>query len=280
MWDDAGTRKQLASAVIKVKAIRGWKNVNFPDKDQGIIAAYIKTDGKVYYSSYCQTVDYTYVWEPERQLVEFTGSALSLNMFITNDFRMGFSIEDSSNKIHWLVTERNWAGLAIAPGKLTAQVGKTDIVLTRAKYHNLYSSDERIKGSTSTIVNPLYAGSKYSVIDIINIDSGTGNLGTHIKLSLTHHLSEINLSEFIVGDSLTGDIYQCIGISMTGFREYTLEFIDFNLIDTNDIVFTCSGKKTKNESGGAIDSFVKVFKPVGLVPPQIPIPEVEEVWNE
>ena len=88
LWDLSETKRQISSSVTKVKAIRGWKNVNFPDKDQGIIVSYIKTDGKVYYSSYCQTVDFTNVWEPERQLVEFTATAISLNMFITNDFRI------------------------------------------------------------------------------------------------------------------------------------------------------------------------------------------------
>lgn len=96
LWDLIETKRQISSSVTRVKAIRGWKNVNFPDKDQGIIVSYIKADGKVYYSSYCQTVDFTNVWEPERLLAEFTATAVSLNMFITNDFRMGFTIEDSS----------------------------------------------------------------------------------------------------------------------------------------------------------------------------------------
>lgn len=87
--------------------------MNFPDKDQGIIVSYIKTD-EVYYSSYCQTVDFTNVWGPEGYLRRFAATAVSLNMFITNDFRMGFTIEDSLGNIHWMVTEKNWAGMAVA----------------------------------------------------------------------------------------------------------------------------------------------------------------------
>ena len=33
LWDLSETKRQISSSVTKVKAIRGWKNVNFPDKD-------------------------------------------------------------------------------------------------------------------------------------------------------------------------------------------------------------------------------------------------------
>ena len=145
LWDLSETKRQISSSVTKVKAIRGWKNVNFPDKDQGIIVSYIKTDGKVYYSSYCQTVDFTNVWEPERLLAEFTATAVSLNMFITNDFRMGFTIEDLSGNIHWMVTERNWAGMAIATETIKPYLEKSKTELIKITYHDVFEPAETIR---------------------------------------------------------------------------------------------------------------------------------------
>ena len=105
-WDDDTTKQELATGVTYVRAIRAWKNLNLADKDQGIVAGYIKTDGKVYYRNYCQLLDLSYTWEIERQVTEFTGTASSLNLFITNDYRMGFTVADSLDDINQTLLPR------------------------------------------------------------------------------------------------------------------------------------------------------------------------------
>ena len=51
-WNEIDTKTELATSVSKVKSIRGWRNINMPLVDQGVVAGYIKTDGKVYYRNY------------------------------------------------------------------------------------------------------------------------------------------------------------------------------------------------------------------------------------
>ena len=126
-WDDINSKFQLSSNVKKVKMIRGWKNLVIQQQDQGIVVAYIKTDGKVYYRNYCIQEDYSETWEYEKELTSFTGSAVNVNLFITNDYRMGFIIEDSTGQIHWLVTPRNWGGMASPAENLI--IGVRDITL-------------------------------------------------------------------------------------------------------------------------------------------------------
>ena len=66
-WDNILTKFQLASNVKKVRMIRAWKNTVIHHYDQGVVAAYIKNDGKVYYRNYCIQEDYSEVWEYEKE---------------------------------------------------------------------------------------------------------------------------------------------------------------------------------------------------------------------
>ena len=146
-WDEHDTRLQLSSGVSKVRMIRAWKNTVIHYLDQGIVVAYIKTDGKVYYRNYCIQEDYTEVWEPERELTDFTGTAVNLNLFITNDYRMGFVIEDSLGQVHWLVTPRNWGGMASPAERIATSITDVTFEVTPITYHDTYSDDERIESS-------------------------------------------------------------------------------------------------------------------------------------
>lgn len=145
-WDDVSSKLQLSSGVSKVRMIRAWKNTVINYLDQGLIVAYIKTDGKVYYRNFAIQEDYSEVWEYEKELAEFTGTAVNLNLFITNDYRMGFIIEDSLGQIHWLVTPRNWGGMA-SPAE-NINTGITDLMfkVTPIKYYDTFDN-ERIDTS-------------------------------------------------------------------------------------------------------------------------------------
>jgi hypothetical protein len=149
-WDDVSTKFQLSSGVSKVKMIRAWKNTVIQQNDQGVVVAYIKTNGKVYYRNFCQQEDYSEVWEFEREFTGFTGTAVNLNMFITNDYRMGVVIQSSTGQIHWLITHRNWGGMASPAESITAGITDIKFEVTPIAYHNAYS-DENISAGITDI---------------------------------------------------------------------------------------------------------------------------------
>lgn len=151
LWDDASTRLQLSSNVVKVRMIRAWKNTAIHYLDQGIVAAYIKTDGKVYYRNYCIQENYTEVWEHEKKLTGFTGTAVNVNLFITNDYRMGFIIEDNTIAIHWLVTHRNWGGMASPAESIISSIKDITLEVIPIKYYDTMADDEHISISISGI---------------------------------------------------------------------------------------------------------------------------------
>ena len=143
-WDDISTLAELDTGVTRVRAIRAWKNVTSAENDQGVVVGYIKTDGTVWYRNYCQQVDYNYMWENARQLTQFTGTAVTLNMFITNDYRIGFTIEDSLGQVHWLITQRNWAGMGSPADSITGEIIDLNFDVTGIKTHLIGLGDEKV----------------------------------------------------------------------------------------------------------------------------------------
>lgn len=194
LWDDATTKIQLATDVSKVRAIRAWKNINYADRDQGIVMGYIKTDGSLWYRNYCQQTDHTYIWENAKEVTEFTGpSAVSLNLFITNDYRIGFVVEDNLGQIHWLITERNWSGMGIAPEIISASITELSVDLIPIIYHWGYDT-EIISASISDLEVGFLWASNTLPINAENIpmndtvtteEIGTGD-GVQTVFSLLH----------------------------------------------------------------------------------------------
>lgn len=106
---DSETRTQLATDVVKVSAVRGWRYISeITSNDTGLIVAYIKTDGKAYYRQYVSLPDVTAYWTAE-ELLPFT---LAVEPLITiscgrvNDYRISFTVEDSESNGYALFTRR------------------------------------------------------------------------------------------------------------------------------------------------------------------------------
>ena len=144
LWDESDTKFQLAIGVSKIRAIRAWKNAEFLEKDQGVLVGFIELDGTLNYRSYCQQLDGSYQWENKQKIIDFTGVAVSLNMFITNDYRMGFVVETNTGTIEWFVTHRNWAGMASPNEYLNAGIRNITMNVYPVVYKNTYLDDENI----------------------------------------------------------------------------------------------------------------------------------------
>ena len=285
LWDDASTLFELASGISKVKAIRAWKNVNFADRDQGIVTGYIKSDGKLYYRNYCTQADGGTTWENERQVIEFTGTAVNLNMFITNDYRMGFIVEDSLGKIHWIITSRNWAGMAIAPEYINARVSGS-IELIKIQKLNTYNA-EYITASVGGSIEHLYAMSDNLIRHMENIsitmldenEEEYQNWGFRVLVELEHDLTNIDYLDFSLKDE-NSTSFAVTGVERVGIRQYLFTTADFNNA-YGDLTLKFAGSGvTKGEAGQNVDSFSSSFTPTNLVPTFIPLPEVEVIWNE
>lgn len=145
LWDDASTLSQLDSSITYVRAIRAWRNLYSSELDQGIVVGYIKTDGTVWYRNYSRQADGSVTWEVARQIPSIS-NAVHLNLFLTNDYRVGFCIEKSSKEIQWIITQRNWAGMALIPENIQASLVLNEIKLIPIAYSEQHVL-ERINSS-------------------------------------------------------------------------------------------------------------------------------------
>ena len=145
LWDDASTLSQLDTGVSYVRAIRAWRNQYSAELDQGIVVGYIKTDGSVWYRNYCRQADGTVIWEIARQISTVT-NAVHLNLFLTNDYRIGFCIEKLNRDIQWVITQRNWSGMALIPENIHGVLALNEVKLIPITYTDLKAT-ERVESN-------------------------------------------------------------------------------------------------------------------------------------
>lgn len=217
IWN-TGTTYELATGVLKIDSLRGWVPAQAGHlDDQGVIVAYTKSDGKVYYRNYClQPFDDLLIWEIEREIVEFGTGNLGVRLFRTNDFRVGFIAEKASGNM-MAISSRNWSGMSIAPENLSAKI-HSSIILNSINYIDK-SISECVTGliNTDIYLCPL---SKMGVGPItINRTSAT-----QISIEFNDELYETHHSEcFNVVSSLSIPIFTLINI------EYSSKTIYLNL---------------------------------------------------
>lgn len=289
LWDDTSTLWEVATNVEYCRAIRAWKNLNLADHDQGIVVGYIKTDGKVYYRNYCQLLDLTYTWEPERQVTEFTGTALSLNLFITNDYRMGFVVEDSLNDIYWYITDRNWAGMAIVADTLTVAPAELNVDLIPIEYIGAYTQETISVAPAELVTSLLYADTDN---DFIAINSPKTMLdefnepyedwGWIIDLTIDHPIPSLTLANVTATNLDNSTVIQMASIEKLDdftYRLHVSDVVESGLNNINgDVKIDIVG--AINPAGYAYINMTHTFTPVNLVPTFIPLPEVEVIYNE
>lgn len=271
IWDNVTTRTLLATDVSKVKAIRAWRNVNIPEVDQGLVVGYIKSDG-VYYRNYVYQEDGIVLWEPERQV--YAGTVNNLNLFLTNDYRLGFAIEDSSNKIRLYITDRVWTGMGIGHEKFIVQPN-IDIGFLGISYHNRHAT-ERFNVIPITSLSLLYGSSFNEILSIENIDDGTGDFGNQVHVIFRHSMFNSYISEFVLQDE-NEDLYLAESITEISSTEFIIKFMNFNN-SYGDLTFKFTCDTTTNEAGYPFDNMIATFTPSDLV--SATVPEVEEIWNE
>lgn len=156
IWDLTNTKLSLHSAtpVTTVKSIRAWKSLVEPQDDQGIIVGYIKNDGKVYYRSYAEDISNDFSWSTEFELTDFVGQAVNLNLFLTNDYRVGFMIEDDTGVKSWYISERNYTGTSVDDENI--DIGLADYTLSLSPVMQMVIGDGEYPNT-----DPNYQGGTY-----------------------------------------------------------------------------------------------------------------------
>lgn len=141
-WMDSSTRTHLASGVSNISACRGWQSTDDPVIDQGLIIGYLR-DGKVYYRALCYEESGETLWETEREVGELGEDNVSLTVFRTNDFRVGFLVGKGDGTMKMVLTGRSYAGQSVMPEAAVAWVKSDSAQLTATPilYFKVYESE-------------------------------------------------------------------------------------------------------------------------------------------
>lgn len=149
-WNNDESKILLDTNVTQISVCRGWNSDESPALDQGMVIGYIKTDTKVYYRAWCTQEDGTRKWEIYQEVTELGTGNTYLQVFRTNDFRLGFAVENKGEMIY-ILTNRNYAGQSVRPEGVNAQICEIpEIDLIEIKKKDVIAQDETVSGVLNT----------------------------------------------------------------------------------------------------------------------------------
>ncbi len=269
--NDVDSRIELATAVNKIRAIRGWYTVEEGNyNDQGLIVAYTKTNGTVYYRTLAIQLDGTKQWELERVVSGLPTPVSDLALMRTNDFRVAFIVEYGGEAI-WLVTTRNWSAMSIQRERITAKIQDVTFEVHPIVYTDTFET-EHIAADINPlflVCTPIYP----SIKAITNPTEWT------LLVEFTHPISQDMAgweTAFIVKDSIltefdvlsteAGPDSKTMKLNMERFSSGT---VDFTLWYDDGMPPADVPRLTCNNDGCefAIETQSVVFTPI-IVPPK------------
>lgn len=254
-WKDETSRKKLADDVVEISSIRAWQSVARKEDDNGLIVAYIKTNGSIFYRTYAYQKDVGFVFEAEKK-IDFTGKAKKISLFITPDYRTGIMITSDTDNIYYKLSYRNWAGMGIRGENLLA-ICKTKIDFKKIKS---YSTDlsENLTAKVKSKVGLYYGKTDNKILRAENLDN------KKIKIEVLRDIQEVSPNGFKLVDK-NNNIFLAESIQKHDDYTMTISFADFNNADPTAKVYI-TGLGAKNILG---NNYLETYKDIlltGLVP--------------
>lgn len=103
----------LDTSVTMVRACRAYSSIDYPEQDQGLIVAYLKTDGTAWYKQYVwNEYSQQFYWLPEVQIGTDTWDYINVSRL--NDYRVSFQLSNNEKNL-WIYSDRTWVGQATPP---------------------------------------------------------------------------------------------------------------------------------------------------------------------
>ena len=136
----------IASNVTNHSMVRGYNNISFSDRDQGMLIAYVK-ESKAYYRNIVTLNGVTTI-QPELRLLDTVDNVIRVVAVRLNDYRLAIVVEAEDTN-YLMVTERYWGGMASPAEHFAAGVSDVTFEVTPIPHPDLYSDDEHIESSVA-----------------------------------------------------------------------------------------------------------------------------------
>lgn len=263
-----------------VSAIRAmWSSVG--GFDFGLVVFFILS-GSLYYR---QLINGEWM---DAELVSFGPSGVTwteVAAFRTWDYRVGVQLKDSTGDIYELFTQfmgigkQNVDHISLTGVEATGE-------MTKVSYYDAKNQDEHIEVASVEPTAPyggLYSISLPTLVSAHNENDGNGDWG---KKAIFVFNSEVNgveaaaqFSCFKITDS-RGTAFSPSSVTVgSDGKIVTLIFADFNNARGECAASYTPGTVT-SMYGDTMTATSVAFTPTNLVPTELPLPEVEMIWNE
>lgn len=190
----------VPSGVTHCSLLRGWKNTYLWNHDHGIICAYIRGGAVCYRTFAQQPPDQPAIWELERVFTQIPTPANHVALSRTNDYRVKILYE-VAGQMGWLLTERNWATMAIPPHTVSAAVRDVAVDMIPITYSDVYERHTVSAGITDA--EALYCPAIWPQVLSLSNPSTTDTTTINIACDMALHGNLIGLqSAFVVTDGL------------------------------------------------------------------------------
>ena len=233
------------------------------------------SNNSLYYRAFCEQPSGRVIWEDIREVNYLKGKVKSANLFLTGDFRTGFSVGDIYGDVHWILTDRNWSGMMTIPEEISfytaSMILPTEIKTIQLEVEPIsdtfffFSADQRM----------IYGGSTNRFARAENFPDENGDWGRLVRVYTSYDLY-IQDTVFTITDK-NGEKQES---TMAYYEEPNKIVICFqNLNNFNPSVnISCDGGKNgffEQVSPFSIDFTLKNLNPFYVEPP-VPI----SIWNE
>lgn len=278
LWDESEPfviAEANCSAVSAVRAM--WSS--YGSFDFGLIVFFL-LNGQLYYR---QLIGNEWV---DAEIVSFGPSGISweeLAAFRTWDYRVGVQLKGSDGLYYEMFTQFMGSGKQNAE-HIEIRSFDVESNFIELSYHNT-KQVEHVEIQKVNASSNLYSTEVPYIQSAFNVEDENGDWGTTIKVVFSYYL-DIEASklaeeymQFVLTDSI-GVQYAVSNASIANDRmTVTLKFMNFN-----NAYGVCKIQYTPGSAISVAETKVKFtsleFTPQNLVPIDVPIPEVESVWNE
>lgn len=261
-----------------VSAIRAmWSSVG--SFDFGLVAFFILS-GKLYYR---QLIDGEWM---DAELVVFGPEGVvweEIAAFRTWDYRVGVQAKTTDGKIYEMFTQ--YMGIAKQGTEHLNVDVHSDADLIKVAHHEPTPQEHlSISGiQTGAPYGGFYSTLPPNIVGAYNIDDGNGDWGKKLVIVSDVHLRAediaANYASFSITDSL-GRSFAAYSaeLAVEDAKTITLTFQDFNAAKGECIASYTPG--TAITMADTVMEYTELtFTPVNLVPPDVPVPEAEDIWN-
>lgn len=264
---------------IAVSATRAvWSSVG--GFDFGLIVFFI-LGGYLYYRQLIKGVWY------DAELVTFgpTGTMWTdVSAFRTWDYRIGVQLISQDGKTYEMFTQYMGIGKQTTEHIEIKSASRNSGKLTKIK-RSTFNNEEHIAISDAENITPyqgIWTLGVPSLVDVYNIDDGSGNWGKTVVFAFDKELEnesvQASIGSFYFVDSVEKYYFpSAITMDYTGRRAY-LSFVDINNAVGQCVAYYEPGTVVTMMEEILAPQTV-VFTPKNLIPGDSVLPEVVEMWN-